>query len=82
VREVLVEPEREEMQKMLRRAVARGEVSPGNPALDYVLHMMAGAFIARDLIDGRPPTRPSSRLTSTPSSSRPAGSRPKPADRG
>ena len=40
---------------MLRRAVARREVSPGNPALDYVMHMMVGAFIARDLIDGQPP---------------------------
>ena len=55
LREVLIEPEREDMQKMLRRAVARGEVSPGNPALDYVLHTMVGAFIARDLIDDRPP---------------------------
>jgi len=53
--EVLIEPEREEVQRMLRRAVARGEVSPGNPALDYVMHMMVGAFIARDLIDDRPP---------------------------
>ena len=55
LREVLIEPERKDMQKMLRRAVARGEVSPDNPALDYVLHMMVGAFIARDLIDDRPP---------------------------
>jgi hypothetical protein len=43
------------MQKMLRRAVTRGEVSPGNPAHDYLMHMMVGAFIARDLIDDRPP---------------------------
>ena len=55
LREVLIEPEREEVQRMLRRAVARGEVSPGNPALDYVMHTMVGAFIARDLIDDRPP---------------------------
>jgi AcrR family transcriptional regulator len=55
LREVLLEPEREDLQRMLRRAVARGEVSPGNPALDYVMHMMVGAFIARDLIDDRPP---------------------------
>jgi AcrR family transcriptional regulator len=55
LREVLIEPEREEVNRMLRRAVARGEVSPDNPALDYVLHMMVGAFIARDVIDDRPP---------------------------
>jgi Tetracyclin repressor-like, C-terminal domain len=52
LREVLIEPERQQMQQMLRRAVARGEVSPDNPALDHVMHMMVGAFIARDLIDG------------------------------
>ena len=55
LREVLIEPERQDLQQMLRRAVARREVSPGNPALDYVMHMMVGAFIARDLIDDRPP---------------------------
>lgn len=55
LREVLIEPERQEMSKMLRRAVARGEVAPDNPAVDYVMHMMVGAFIARDLIDDRPP---------------------------
>ena len=43
LREVLIEPAREDMQKMLRRAVARGEVSPANPALDYVMHMMVGS---------------------------------------
>jgi AcrR family transcriptional regulator len=55
LREVLIEPERQELAKMLRRAVARGEVAPDNPAVDYVMHMMVGAFIARDLIDDRPP---------------------------
>jgi AcrR family transcriptional regulator len=55
LREVLIEPEREDVNRMLRRAVARGEVSPDNPALDYVLHTMVGAFIARDVIDDRPP---------------------------
>jgi len=55
LREVLIEPERQDVQRMLRRAVARGEVSPDNPALDYVMHMMVGAFIARGLIDDLPP---------------------------
>jgi len=31
LREVLVEPEREDVQRVLSRAVARGEVSPDNP---------------------------------------------------
>jgi AcrR family transcriptional regulator len=55
LREVLIDPERQDLQTMLRRAVARGEVAPDNPALDYVMHMMVGAFIARDVIDDRPP---------------------------
>ncbi len=56
--EVLIEPEREDMQKMLRRAVARGEVSPRNTALDYGCTRWS-ALIARDLMD-RPPERPAS----------------------
>lgn len=82
LREVLIEPEREDVQKMLRRAVARGEVSPGNPALDYVLHMMVGAFIARDLIDDRPPDQAFVRSYIDAVVLPALGSRPKPADGG
>ncbi|MFI2379055.1 TetR/AcrR family transcriptional regulator [Streptomyces sp. NPDC018964] len=56
-KELLVEPEMEEFRRMIRRAVDRGEISPGNPALDYMVHMLVGAFATRTLIDDLPPTR-------------------------
>ncbi|MFF9486880.1 TetR/AcrR family transcriptional regulator [Streptomyces sp. NPDC014676] len=56
-KELLVEPEMEEFRRMIRRAVDRGEVSPDNPALDYMVHMLVGAFATRTLIDDLPPTR-------------------------
>ena len=46
-RELLIEPEMEELRHVLGRAVDRGEIRADNPALDYVLHMMVGAFTAR-----------------------------------
>uniref|UniRef100_A0AAU2AF79 TetR/AcrR family transcriptional regulator n=1 Tax=Streptomyces sp. NBC_00093 TaxID=2975649 RepID=A0AAU2AF79_9ACTN len=56
-RELLIEPERAEFNRVLQRAVARGEIRTDNPALDYVPHMLIGGFFARILIDDRPPTR-------------------------
>lgn len=56
-KELLVEPEMEEFRRIIRRAVDRGEVSSGNPALDYMVHMLVGAFATRTLIDDLPPTR-------------------------
>jgi len=56
-RELLIEPEVEELRRMLQRAVERGEVRAGNPAFDYVVHMLMGAFAARTLIDELPPTQ-------------------------
>jgi AcrR family transcriptional regulator len=82
LREVLIEPERQDLQQMLRRAVARGEVSPGNPALDYVMHMMVGAFIARDLIDDRPPDQAFVRSYIDAVILPALGLTPEPADRG
>lgn len=57
LREWLIEPEMAEMRHVVQRAVDRGEVRPGNPAIDYVLHMIIGAFVARTLIDDEPPTQ-------------------------
>ncbi|MFI1969697.1 TetR family transcriptional regulator [Streptomyces cinnamoneus] len=54
LRELLVEPEIAALEAMLRRAVDRGEVAPDNPALDYVAHMVLGAFMARPLVEDRP----------------------------
>jgi AcrR family transcriptional regulator len=55
LREQLIRPENEEMRAVLRRAVERGEIRPGNPALGLVTHMLLGAFMARAVIDDRPP---------------------------
>ncbi|MFH8453535.1 TetR/AcrR family transcriptional regulator [Streptomyces fungicidicus] len=56
-KELLVEPEMEEFRRMIGRAVDRGEIRPDNPALDYMVHMLVGAFATRTLIDDLPPTR-------------------------
>ncbi|MBT3165737.1 TetR/AcrR family transcriptional regulator [Streptomyces sp. Vc74B-19] len=57
LRELLVEPEVEEFRRIVDRAVERGEVRPDNPALDYIVHMLVGAFATRMLIDEQPPTQ-------------------------
>ncbi|MFF6778481.1 TetR/AcrR family transcriptional regulator [Streptomyces sp. NPDC012637] len=54
LRELLIEPEMTGLDEVLRRAVRRGEVDAGNPALKLIPHMLIGAFIARPLIDDRP----------------------------
>ncbi|WP_329464752.1 TetR/AcrR family transcriptional regulator [Streptomyces sp. NBC_01431] len=54
LREVLIEPEITGLDALLRRAVERGEVRADNLALSYVVHMLVGAFVARQLIEDRP----------------------------
>ncbi|WP_055717216.1 TetR/AcrR family transcriptional regulator [Streptomyces torulosus] len=56
-REFLIEPQVAEFQQLLGRAVERGEVRPDNPALDFVMHMMLGAFATRTLLEELPPTQ-------------------------
>ncbi|MEW2218000.1 TetR/AcrR family transcriptional regulator [Streptomyces sp. NPDC006990] len=56
-KELLIEPEMAEFHGVLRRAVDRGEVRADNPALEYVVHMLIGAFATRALIDDQPPTQ-------------------------
>ncbi|MFF6781533.1 TetR/AcrR family transcriptional regulator C-terminal ligand-binding domain-containing protein [Streptomyces sp. NPDC012510] len=56
-RELIIEPETVEIRRVVQRAVDRGEVRPDNPAIEYVLHMFVGAFVARGMIDDRPPTQ-------------------------
>ncbi|MFI1284464.1 MULTISPECIES: TetR/AcrR family transcriptional regulator [unclassified Streptomyces] len=53
LRDLLVDPEITGLQVMLQRAVDRGEITPGCPALDFVPHMLIGAFIALPLIEDR-----------------------------
>ncbi|MEV6169431.1 TetR/AcrR family transcriptional regulator [Streptomyces sp. NPDC051954] len=56
-REHLVEPEMAEFKSLVQRGIDRGEVRPDNPAIDYMVHMMIGAFAACTLIDEQPPTQ-------------------------
>ena len=57
LREVVVEPELVGFQRILDRAIDRGEVRADNPALRYMVHMVLGAFVTRALIDDLPPTQ-------------------------
>ncbi|MEU9519337.1 MULTISPECIES: TetR/AcrR family transcriptional regulator [unclassified Streptomyces] len=56
-REQLIEPEMAEFQRVLQRAVDRGEIRADCPALDFLVHMMVGGFATRTLLDDQPPTR-------------------------
>ncbi|MEW2402747.1 TetR/AcrR family transcriptional regulator [Streptomyces sp. NPDC046862] len=56
-RELLVDPELAEFHKVVQRAVDRGEVRADNPAIEYVVHMLLGAFATRTLLDEQPPTQ-------------------------
>ncbi|MFD3332370.1 TetR/AcrR family transcriptional regulator [Streptomyces sp. NPDC058700] len=57
LRELLIEPEMNGLDEVLRRAVRRGEVDAANPALRLIPHMLIGAFVARPLIDDQPVDR-------------------------
>ncbi|GHC61772.1 TetR/AcrR family transcriptional regulator [Streptomyces flavofungini] len=54
LRQLLIEPEITGLNELLRRAVARGEIDADNPAFEYVIHMLVGGFVARDLVEERP----------------------------
>ncbi|MFE7646413.1 TetR/AcrR family transcriptional regulator [Streptomyces phaeoluteigriseus] len=56
-KELLVQPEMDEFRRVMQRAVDRGEVRADRPALEYVVHMLVGAFATRTMIDGLPPTQ-------------------------
>ncbi|MFC8257195.1 TetR/AcrR family transcriptional regulator [Streptomyces sp. NPDC057291] len=57
LRELLFEPETIGLDRMLRRAVERGEIRADNPTLEYVPQMLVGALVVRGLIDNQPPTQ-------------------------
>lgn len=52
--ELLIEPEVTGIDGILRRAVERGEIAAGNPALALVPHMMIAVFVSRPLVEDRP----------------------------
>ncbi|MEW2516355.1 TetR/AcrR family transcriptional regulator [Streptomyces sp. NPDC046870] len=53
LREALVDPEIAALQEILARGVARGEVRPGHPALEYIPAMMFGVLRVRPMLDGQ-----------------------------
>ncbi|MET4641357.1 TetR/AcrR family transcriptional regulator [Streptomyces sp. NPDC006539] len=57
LRELLFGLETTGLDRMLRRAVERGEIRADNPALEYVPHVLVGALVVRGLIDNQPPTQ-------------------------
>lgn len=57
LKDLVIEPELGEFRRVMQRAIDRGEISADSPALDYVVHMLVGAFVARQLIDELPPTQ-------------------------
>jgi AcrR family transcriptional regulator len=53
LREVVIEPDTNGLKALLQRAVDRGEIAADHPALPFVLHMLVGAFVARQLVEDR-----------------------------
>lgn len=53
-RETLIEPETDHLNVALHRAVERGELDAGTPAVEFLVHAMMGALIARPILEGRP----------------------------
>lgn len=51
LRGALIEPETDALHAALRRGVARGELDPENPAVDFIVHMFMGSVASRPLID-------------------------------
>jgi AcrR family transcriptional regulator len=56
-RDHLIEPETHAFRRLLQRAVDRGEVRADCPAMDFMVHMLAGGFAVRTLIEDQPPTQ-------------------------
>ncbi|MGY1496196.1 TetR/AcrR family transcriptional regulator C-terminal ligand-binding domain-containing protein [Streptomyces sp. QTS52] len=52
LRDAIVEPELAAFREMIRRAVERGEVPAGHPALEYVPAQMMGVLRARPVLEG------------------------------
>ncbi|NDZ81251.1 TetR/AcrR family transcriptional regulator [Streptomyces sp. SID10853] len=53
--ETLVRPDLEAARGIVDRAIARGEVDPANPALDFFPHLIQGAGFARLVFEQREP---------------------------
>lgn len=58
LRALLVRPGENCLARILRRAVARGEIRPGTPASGYVMYAIAGAVLASHVVLTEPVDRP------------------------
>jgi AcrR family transcriptional regulator len=56
-RELLLEPDHDEVGRMLERAIARGEVKLDSPALEFLPNMLLGAFVGHLISQDRAPDR-------------------------
>ncbi|WP_030609577.1 TetR/AcrR family transcriptional regulator [Streptomyces fulvoviolaceus] len=54
LRHLLIDPELTGLDALLRRAVGRAELRADTPALEYVPHMLIGAFFAHPLTEAQP----------------------------
>ncbi|MES5825118.1 TetR/AcrR family transcriptional regulator [Streptomyces sp. RG80] len=57
LQDLIVDPDPTGLEALLCRAVARGEVRPNCPALEYVPYILIGALVARPLVGNQPPDR-------------------------
>ncbi|MEU8782102.1 TetR/AcrR family transcriptional regulator [Streptomyces sp. NPDC048637] len=51
--DVLLDPEVSGLKAILQRAIDRGEIAADRPALQFIPHMLIGAFLSRQLIEER-----------------------------
>ncbi|MCX4745866.1 TetR/AcrR family transcriptional regulator [Kitasatospora sp. NBC_01287] len=57
LREIMIRPVLEDLDRILRRAVARGEAAPDSPALRMAEHLLYGPALVETILHGRQPTR-------------------------
>jgi AcrR family transcriptional regulator len=51
--EAIVQPELDLLREIVERAVARGEIKPNTPAVQFLPHMISGAVFARPFVERR-----------------------------
>ncbi|WP_405799241.1 TetR/AcrR family transcriptional regulator [Streptomyces sp. NBC_01506] len=56
VREILIHPILRDLAQLLDRAVARGEISAGNPVIALAPQILLGPWLAQDILYGTPAT--------------------------
>ncbi|MER5616837.1 TetR/AcrR family transcriptional regulator [Streptomyces sp. NPDC002215] len=57
VREILVHPTVRDLARLFERAVGRGEIAAGNPAIDLAEQILLGPYVAHGILYGTPATQ-------------------------